>query len=145
MQRIIAKGRGRRPYDGPMVDRDADRRAIRAIVAEHERGFNEKDPGRLAAGYRELSWAVDARGVEVEGRAAMLEAARAMPADQHARFAPGDVELLGDDAAIMHAYVSATTPAGEPLDVGHAMIKLYVFARGEDGWEVVARQDTLVR
>lgn len=60
-----------------MADREADRRAIRAIVLEHERGFNEKDPARMAA--------------------------------------------------------------------GHAMIALYVFARGGEGWEVVARQDTLVR
>ena len=126
-----------------MPDRDADRREICAIVAEHERGFNEKDPERLAAHYRERSWAVSARGVEVEGRAAMREQ---VPADQHARFEPGHVEFLGDDVAIMHAYVSAATADGEPVDVGHAMIKLYVFARGEDGdWEVVARQDTLVR
>ena len=125
-----------------MPDRDADRRAIRAIVAEHERGFNEKDPERLAAHYRELSWAVSARGVEVEGRAAMREA---VPADQYARFEPGHVEFLGEDVAIMHAYVSAATAGGEALDVGHAMIKLYVFARGDDGWEVVARQDTLMR
>ena len=128
-----------------MPDRDADRREIRAIVAEHERGFNQNDPERLTAHYRELSWAVDARGAELEGRAAMLEAARAMPVDQHARFEPGHVEFLGDDAAIMHAYVSATGADGAPLDVGHAMIKLYVFARGEGGWEVVARQDTLAR
>ena len=125
-----------------MADRDADRRAIRAIVAEHERGFNEKDPERLAARYRELSWAVSARGAEVEGRAAM---AREVPGDQFARFEPGHVEFLGDDAAIMHAYVSATGADGAPKDVGHAMIALYVFARGGDGWEVVARQDTLVR
>src|SRR4051794_20186440 len=105
-----------------MADRDADRRAIRAIVAEHERGFNEKDPERLATGYRELSWAVDARGVEVEGRAAM---ARAVPAGQFARFEPGHVEFLGDDAAVMHAYVSATDAGGAPKDVGHAMISLY--------------------
>jgi len=125
-----------------MADRDADRREIRAIVAEHERGFNEKDPERLAAHYRELSWAVSARGVEVEGRAAMREQ---VPADQYARFEPGHVEFLGDDVAIMHAYVSAATADGEPVDVGHAMIKLYVFARSAGGWEVVARQDTLVR
>ena len=125
-----------------MADREADRRAIRAIVAEHERGFNEKDPERTAAGYRERSWAVDARGVEVEGRAAM---AREVPADQFARFAPGHVEFLGDDAAIMHAYVSATDATGRPRDVGHAMIALYVFARAGHDWEVVARQDTLVR
>ena len=126
-----------------MPDRDADRREIRAIVAEHERGFNENDPERLAAHYRERSWAVSARGVEVEGRAAMREQ---VPADQYARFEPGHVEFLGDDLGIMHAYVSATDAAGRPVDVGHAMIKLYVFARGDDGdWEVVARQDTLVR
>ena len=125
-----------------MADRDADRREIRAIVAEHERGFNEKDPTRLAAHYRELSWAVSARGAEVEGRAAMREQ---VPADQYARFEPGHVEFLGDDVAIMHAYVSAATADGEPVDVGHAMIKLYVFARSAGGWEVVARQDTLVR
>ena len=126
-----------------MADRDADRHEIRAIVAEHERGFNEKDPERMAAGYRELSWAVDARGAEVEGRAAM---AREVPGDQFARFEPGHVEFLGDDVAIMHAYVSAATADGQPVDVGHAMIKLYVFARGDaGGWEVVARQDTLVR
>jgi uncharacterized protein (TIGR02246 family) len=113
-----------------MADRDAARREIRAIVAEHERGFNEKDPERLAARYRERSWAVSARGVEVEGRGAMREQ---VPAGQHARFEPGHVEFLGDDVAIMHAYVSA-------------MIKLYVFARCDaGGWEVVARQDTLVR
>ena len=124
-----------------MPDRDADRREIRAIVAEHERGFNEKDPERLAAHYRERSWAVSARGVEVEGRAAM--AAREVPAGQFARFEPGHVEFLGDDAAIMRAYVSATDAAGAPKDVGHAMIALYVFARAGGGWEVVARQDTL--
>ena len=126
-----------------MADRDADRREIRTIVAEHERGFNEKDPERLAARYRELSWAVSARGAEVEGRAAMRQQ---VPADQYARFEPGHVEFLGDDVAIMHAYVSAATADGEPVDVGHAMIKLYVFARSDaGGWEVVARQDTLVR
>ena len=129
-----------------MADRDADRDAIRAIVAEHERGFNEKDPERLAAHYRELSWAVDAKGLEVEGRAAMAEAAGDVPPEQFARFAPGHVEFLGDDVAIMHAYVSATTAAGKPLDVGHSLIRLYVFARAAGGaWEVVARQDTLAR
>ena len=128
-----------------MADRDADRREIRAIVAEHERGFNDNDPERLTARYRELSWAVDARGVEVEGRAAMLEWARILPGDQLARFEPGHVEFLGDDVAIMHAYVSASDPGGRPKDVGHSMISLYVFARAGDGWEVVARQDTLAR
>jgi uncharacterized protein (TIGR02246 family) len=129
-----------------MADQDADRREIRAIVADHERGFNENDPERLTAHYRASSWAVDARGVEVEGRAAMLAWARTLPPGQRARFAPGHVEFLGDDTAIMHAYVSASDADGAAKDVGHSMISLYVFARGEAGrWEVVARQDTLAR
>ena len=75
----------------------------------------------------------------------MLEQARRAPADQHARYERGHVEFLADDVAIMHAYVSATGPDGSPLDVGHSMIALYVFARTGGIWEVVARQDTVVQ
>jgi uncharacterized protein (TIGR02246 family) len=121
----------------------SDRDAILAIVADHERGFNAKDPELLAAHYREPSWVVSARGAEVEGPAAILEQARNVPADQYARFEPGHVEFLGGDVAILHVYVRATDADGAPRDVGHRMIALYVFARAGGAWEVVARQDTL--
>jgi len=126
-----------------MPDRDADRRAIRAIIADHERGFNERDPELVTAHYRELSWAVSANGVEIEGRAAMLVAARELPTGQFARYEPGSVEFLADDVAIAHRYAQATDAGGAPVDVGHRMISLYVFARAGGRWEVVARQDTL--
>ena len=89
---------------------------IRAIVAEHERGFNEKDPERLAAHYRERSWACRRAGVEVEGRAAMRagagRAARALRA--RARRVPrrrrGDHARvrLRDDGGSVQRSTSAT-------------------------------------
>jgi uncharacterized protein (TIGR02246 family) len=131
-----------------MRDRAADVAAIEAIIAGQQDAFNAKDAERFAAPWRERSWAVNVAGVELEGRDAMLQAARdgfAGPLrDQYATYEPGTVELLGDDAAIVHAYARAVEADGTPIDVGHSMIALYVLARGERGWEIVARQNTLV-
>jgi uncharacterized protein (TIGR02246 family) len=131
-----------------MTDRDADVRAIEQIVAVQQDAFNTKDADLFASPWRERSWAVSVTGVEIEGREAMRVAAErgfAGPlADQFAVYRPGTVELLGDDVAILHVYAQATDPDGTPVDVGHAMIALYVFERGQDGWQIVARQNTLV-
>lgn len=126
-----------------MTDREYDVDRIRRIIADHERGFNEKNPDLFAAHYRDRCWVVDVTGTETEGRAALLEQARTALsgpwAEQRARYSPGDVEFLGDDTAITHLYTNATT-----ADVGHAMIGLYVLARTDDTWQVIARHDTLV-
>jgi uncharacterized protein (TIGR02246 family) len=130
-------------------DRAADVAAIEAIIAEQQEAFNAKDAERFTAPWRERSWAVDVAGVELEGRDAILAAARTgfagALAEQYARYEPGTVEFLGDDVAIIHAYARAVQRDGTPIDVGHSMIALYVLARGDDGWEIVARQNTLVQ
>ncbi len=135
-------------YGRLMTDREYDVDRIRRIIADHERGFNEKNPDLFAAHYRERCWVVDVTGTETEGRAALLEQARtALPgpwAEQFARYTPGDVEFLGGNTAIVHLYADAATATGEPADVGHAMIGLYVLARTDDTWQVIARHDTLV-
>jgi len=131
-----------------MTDRAADIRAIERLVAVQQDAFNAKDAALFASPWRERSWAVSVTGVELEGREAMRDAAArgfAGPlADQFAVYRPGTVEMLGDDVAILHVYAQATDPDGTPVDVGHAMVALYVFARGEEGWQIVARQNTLV-
>lgn len=131
-----------------MSDRDADVRAIERIVAVQQEAFNTKDPDLFASSWRERSWAVSVTGDELEGREALRAAAErgfAGPlADQFARYRPGTVELLGEDVAILHVYARASDATGTPIDVGHAMVALYVFARGDDGWQIVARQNTLV-
>jgi len=65
-------------------------------------------------------------------------------ADEYASYEPGDVEFLGDDAAILHVYARATAANGARIDVDPAMIALYVVAREAGGWQIVARQNTLV-
>ena len=130
------------------VDRAGDVAAIRAIVSEQQEAFNTNDAERFAAPWRERSWAVAVTGVEIEGRAGTLAAAQrgfAGPlADQYAVYDPGTVEFLGDDVAILHVYATAADEHGDPVDVGHSMVALYVFAREDGRWQIVARQNTMV-
>ena len=133
-----------------MTDRAADEAAIKDVIAVQERAFNTKDPELFARPWRERSWGVSVTGVEAEGREAIRRAAEVgfagFLADQYATYATGPVELLGEDAAIVHVYARATDADGTPIDpdVDHTMIALYVLAREGDRWQIVARQNTLV-
>lgn len=131
-----------------MPGRSSDVAAIERLLHSQQESFNAKDADRFAEVWRTRSWSVDVRGVELEGRDSIRDAAStafAGPrADQFAAYEPGTVQLLGDDVAIVHVYARATTADGSPLDVGHSMIALYVLARAGAGWQIVARQDTLV-
>ena len=131
------------------MDRSADVAALEAIIADHERAYNSKDPDLLAAHFRLRSWAVGVTGVEVEGRSALVAAAKAAFAGPlaggQARYRPGVVEFLGDDVAICHMYSTAITDDGETTGPDPAMIALYVFVRDGARWQVVARQNTLVQ
>ncbi|QXC61035.1 SgcJ/EcaC family oxidoreductase [Aquihabitans sp. G128] len=124
--------------------------AIHAVIADHERAFNTKDPELLAAHFRDRSWAVGVTGQELEGPAAIAAAARVLfagaLAEGRARYRPGQVELLGDDVALCHLYATAIDGDGdgEPIGPDPAMVALYVFQRVGDEWLVVARQNTLV-
>ena len=133
-----------------MTDRAADEAAIKDVIAVQERAFNTKDPELFARPWRERSWGVSVTGVEAEGREAIRRAAEVgfagFLADQYATYVTGPVELLGEDAAIVHVYARATDADGTPTDpdVDHTMIALYVLAREDDRWQIVARQNTLV-
>ena len=128
--------------------RSADVAAIEAVIADHERAFNTKDPELLAAHFRPRSWAVGVNGVEIEGRSALVAAARAgfagPLAEGKARYRPGEVEFLGEEVAICHMYATAISDEGELIGPDPAMIALYVFCREGGEWVVVARQNTLV-
>lgn len=122
--------------------------AIRALVAEVEHGFNANDAERSVAVFTDDAWAVSVPGATSRGRDELLAAHRAGYAgplrDQFARYELGDVRFLADDVAIAQKRAWATDADGNDLDVGHAMVALYVFVRTPDGWRVAARQNTLV-
>jgi uncharacterized protein (TIGR02246 family) len=121
---------------------------IRALVAEVEQGFNTNDAERSVAPFERAAVAVGVTGAVNAGRDELLAAHRAgysgFLRDQYARYELGEVRFLRDDVAIAHKRAFATDRDGNDLDVGHAMIALYVFVKDDGRWQISARQNTLV-
>jgi uncharacterized protein (TIGR02246 family) len=127
---------------------EADIAAIAGVIADVERGFNTKDAELSVAHFLPDATAVGVRGELVTGRDALLEAHRAGYAgplrDMYVRYELGDVRFLRPDVAVAYKHATATTREGEPLDVGHAMISLYVLVHDDGRWRIAARHNTLV-
>jgi uncharacterized protein (TIGR02246 family) len=131
------------------IDHTADRDAIRRVIADIEAGFNRNDPELSVAHFAENATAVNVAGLRVVGAEALLDANRAGLAgplrDQHARYELGEITFLRPDVAIAHKHARAVSADGEPIDLDHSMIALYVFVKQNDRWWVVARQNTLAQ
>jgi uncharacterized protein (TIGR02246 family) len=130
------------------LDHTADVEAIRQVIADVEKGFNDNDADLLVEHFAENGSAVSVNGQQLDGRDTMLEGSRAALAgplrDEHARYRLADVVFVRPDVAVAHKHAWATDAAGEPVDVGHAMSALYVLTKEGERWWVVARQNTLV-
>lgn len=130
------------------ADHAADVAAIAGVIADVQAGFNGKDPELSTAHFAANATAVTATGVEVDGIEALREANRTGLAgplsDQYARYELQRVSFPRPDVALAYKHATATTPDGEPIDVGHAMVALYVLVREAGRWWIVARQNTLV-
>lgn len=130
------------------TDHERDAEAIKRIIADIERGFNTKDPDLSVEHFAQNASAVNVAGVRLSGRDALLDANRRGLAgplrDQFARYEVGDVVFLRPDMAIVHKRAWATTVDGEPIEVAHSMIALYVLVKEDELWWVAARQNTLV-
>jgi uncharacterized protein (TIGR02246 family) len=133
---------------GPHDGRAADVAAIAGVIADVERGFNTKDAELSVAHFAPDATAVGVRGELVAGLDELLAAHRTGYAgplrDLYARYELDDVRFVRPDVALAYKRATATTSAGEPLDVGHAMIALYVLVRDDGRWRIAARQNTLV-
>jgi len=123
--------------------------AIEQVIADIEKGFNTNDPELSVEHFTDDATTVNVGGALASGRDALLEAHRAGFAgplrDQYARYELDDVAFLRPDVAVAHKRARATDAGGEPIDVGHAMIALYVFVKDDGRWRVAARQNTLVQ
>lgn len=125
-----------------------DEAAIRAIVADVEAGFNATDAALMDRHVGDDATVVTALGRELRGRAAIdaaSEAGLAGPlADQRARYEVTGITLVRPDVALAHKRAWAIDAAGADLDVGHAMVALYVLTKEDGRWWIRARQNTLV-
>jgi uncharacterized protein (TIGR02246 family) len=130
------------------TDHAADVEAIRRIVADVEKGFNDNDADLLVEHFAQNGSVVTVMGVQIDGREAMLESARAGLAgplrDERARYELADVVFVRPDVALAHKHAWAVDETGEPKNVGHEMSALYVLVRENGRWWIVSRQNTLV-
>jgi uncharacterized protein (TIGR02246 family) len=136
------------PHIEDQTDHAGDVEAIRRIIADVEKGFNENDAELLVEHFAQNGSVVTAMGTQIDGRDAMLESARAGLAgplrDERARYELADVVFVRPDVAIAHKHAWAIDETGEPKNVGHEMSALYVLVREYGRWWVVSRQNTLV-
>ena len=130
------------------VDRTADVEAIRQVIADTERAFNTNDAELLVEHFAENATAVGVTGAQLDGRAAVLVAGRALFAGalrgQRVRYELADVLFVRPDVALAHKHATAVDAQGAPIGVGHAMTALYVLVREDGRWWIAARQNTLV-
>ena len=136
------------PHIEDNTDHTADVEAIRRIVADIEKGFNDNDAELLVEHFAQNGSVVTAMGTQIDGREAMLESARAGLAgplhDERARYELTDVLFVRPDVAVAHKHAWATDETGEPKKVDHEMSALYVLVRENGRWWIVSRQNTIV-
>ncbi|MGI5129108.1 SgcJ/EcaC family oxidoreductase [Pseudonocardia sp. CA-107938] len=136
------------PHVEETADHAADEEAIRAIVADTEKAFNTGDAELLVAHMAANVYAVGVTGAEVAGREEALAAGRAAFAGplkgQRARYDVVGITFVRPDVALARKHARALDEHGELIDVGHAMTALYVLAKEDGRWWIVARQNTLV-
>jgi uncharacterized protein (TIGR02246 family) len=126
---------------------DDDTEAIGKVIADIETGFNTNDPELSVAHFARNASAVSVLGVELRGGDALLEAHRtglAGPlADQRARYEVDDIVFVRPDVALVHKHAWAIDADGRDIDVGHAMVALYVLVKEDGRWWIASRQNTL--
>jgi uncharacterized protein (TIGR02246 family) len=123
--------------------------SVRDVISETEAAFNAGDAEALANTFTTNAWSVGVTGQVLRGREEILETGRQLFAGtlrgQFARYVVDDVRELAPDVAIVRKLAYATDADGHDVEADHAMVALYVLVRGDDGWRVAARQNTLVQ
>ncbi|MEU8899753.1 SgcJ/EcaC family oxidoreductase [Nocardia sp. NPDC048505] len=130
------------------VEHTADRAAIEQIVRDTETAYNTNDAELLTSPFTANAAVVNAVGILMTGRAALLEANRAGLAgflkNEYVRYDVADITFLRPDVAIAHKLARATTADGTLIDQEPAMIALYALVKERGKWWTAARQNTLI-
>jgi uncharacterized protein (TIGR02246 family) len=127
---------------------DEDEAALRSIVANVERGFNENDAELLLQDIAPDARIVSAIGTELIGREQIEKSTRlglthAYLRDSTAHYRLHGITRLAPDVAVAHKRAWSTEDAAERGEAPE-MTALYVFARRGGRWWIIRRQNTLV-
>lgn len=129
-------------------DHAEDIAAIEQIIRNVETAYNTNNAELMVADFAADASAVNAVGALITGREALLESSRRGLAgflkDQFVRYELVDITFPRSDVAIAHKVARAVTTSGDPIDIGHSMIALYVLVKEGGRWWTAARQNTLV-
>lgn len=129
-------------------DRAEDIAAIEQIVRNVETSINTNDAELMVADFAADASVVNANGVQITGREALLEASRQELAgflkDQFVHYEVADITFLRPDIAIAHKRAREVTATGEPIDIDPTTIALYILVKRDGRWWVAARQNTLI-
>jgi uncharacterized protein (TIGR02246 family) len=115
---------------------DVDPAPIRAAEREMIAALESSDPTAWVAHYTEDALFLEAGGPPVEGRAALLKLAKAMPPLSSVQITPLRTERHGDLAVV---YCTGTWVNGRPPNAGSTsrVRGVLVWRRGEDGrWRI---------
>ena len=127
---------------------DEDAAALREIVANVEKGFNQNDVELLVRDMAPDARIVSAIGAELVGREQIEAGTReslthAYLRDSTAHYRVHGTSMLAPDVAVAHKQAWSTEEAAERGDAPE-MTALYVFARRGGRWWIIRRQNTLV-
>ncbi|WP_068929206.1 SgcJ/EcaC family oxidoreductase [Planobispora rosea] len=121
--------------------------AVTGVVKALEKAFNAKDPVGLSEQFaRRTSWS-NAMGTRLDSRTAIAEssapALKGFLRDSYARYDVVKLLEIAPDTVAVNVAQTPTDSSGDPVEGVHGAA-LYVIARREDGWKIVAGQNTAV-
>jgi uncharacterized protein (TIGR02246 family) len=137
-----------RPTISNDTERSEDIQAIRAVIADVERGLNTKDVDLAVEHFADDALVLNATGGVVSGSQAIADAHHVAFAgflkEQHVRYEIGEIMFVRSDVAVALKHARATDATGQLIDLDPAMRALYVLVREGDRWWIAARSNTLV-
>ncbi|WP_159942033.1 MULTISPECIES: SgcJ/EcaC family oxidoreductase [unclassified Nocardiopsis] len=119
---------------------------IHALVRSLEDAFNDHDPVALGGHFAPDALWTNAAGRRIRGREAFVAFGREVAprlADAYARYEVVDALEVRPDVVAVHVAQTPVDAGGEVTAAPRASA-VYVFARGERGWEIVVGQNTVV-
>ncbi|MFF2039909.1 SgcJ/EcaC family oxidoreductase [Kitasatospora sp. NPDC058170] len=120
---------------------------VAGVVRGLEKAFNDKDPVALAGWFAERTSWTNARGTRLDGRAAIAEfsapAMKGFLSDSYARYEVVKLLEIAPEVIAVNVAQTPTDADGNPVE-GARGAALYVVARQEEGWRIVAGQNNAV-
>jgi uncharacterized protein (TIGR02246 family) len=123
---------------------------IKQVVQKMEQAHNQKDPDLLASLFAENAVFVNAAGVRLQGKEAILQSAykvmKTFLARSYAIYHLSGIRFISRDVAIVDVNQQPVTVDGKPLPEETAGIPTYILKKNATGnWEIIAGQNTLVK